>query len=124
MAKILVIDDDVIIRSFLHEFLREEGHEVFEAGDGNQGIVIYRAERPDLIITNMIMPVKKGLEMILELRRCYRNLKIIAISGGDRRRTGCYLQAAEIFGAQRTMAKPFAFTALLEMVGEVLRETC
>jgi CheY-like chemotaxis protein len=124
MAKILVIDDDILIRSFLHEYLREEGHEVFEAGDGNQGIAVYRAERPDLIITDMIMPVKKGLEMILELQRYYRDLKIIAISGGDRRRTGCYLQAAEIFGAQRTLAKPFAFTTLLELVGEVLQETC
>ncbi|MDY6987588.1 MAG: response regulator [Thermodesulfobacteriota bacterium] len=119
-ARILVVDDDVQIREMLRQLLERAGYEVAEAPDGRQGIRLYRQEPADLVITDIIMPEKEGLETIRELRRDFPDVKILAISGGGRVLADEYLRLAKQFGAERTLAKPFDQKELLEAVHELV----
>ena len=83
MARILIIDDDSLVRDALVLMLEHEGHEVMEAANGREAIRIIREWQPDLVITDIIMPETDGFETIRELRNTAAELKIIAISGGD-----------------------------------------
>ena len=120
MAYILVIDDDDQIRALLQQVLERAGHKVVSAADGNQGIKLFRAQAADLIITDIIMPEKEGLETIMELRRDFPEVRIIAISGGGRMKPDEYLHLAERCGAHRTLTKPFWREELLAAVRECL----
>jgi DNA-binding response OmpR family regulator len=100
--------------------LGDAGYEVTEAGDGSEGIKLYREVRPDLVITDLVMPEKEGIETIVELRRDFPEVKIIAISGGNNNRSGSYLSMAEKLGAERTIGKPFKIPELLGAVRAVL----
>ena len=118
--KILLVDDDEHFRAMLSEALSGEGYLVREAHDGSQAIKIYESEPTDLVITDLVMPEKEGLEMIAILRRISRDVKIIAISGGGRGRSQDYLKIAKVLGAQRVLAKPFSHSEILEAISEVL----
>jgi DNA-binding NtrC family response regulator len=120
MARILIIDDDVHILRMLRQTLERKGYEVIEASNGKEGIRLYREEPADLIITDLIMPEKEGIETIKELRRDFPQLKIIAISGGGRIGAEAYLPMAKKLGAMRTFIKPIAREELLEAVRELL----
>jgi CheY-like chemotaxis protein len=120
VAKILLIDDDAPLRAMLRKTLEQAGYEVHEAADGAEGLAHYREEPSDLILTDLIMPEKEGLETILELRRINRGIKIIAMSGGNRMNPKTNLVIAEKFGALRTLAKPFSQRELLDTISEVL----
>jgi DNA-binding response OmpR family regulator len=123
MASVVVIDDDERIRRFLQRLLEHAGHRVVTAGNGDEGIELYRRERADLVITDILMPVKDGISTIHELRRAFPEVKIIAMSGGGTYSTpGHYLELAGKMGAQRTLTKPFDAKALLESVGELLTD--
>jgi len=118
MAQILVVDDDELIRSLAAETLRQDGHIVTEAADGQEGLDQFRARRADLVLTDLVMPVKEGIEMIMELRREYPHTKIIAMSGVIHCQN--YLQIAEKLGALRSLGKPFTRDGLLSAVDEAL----
>ena len=120
MAHILLIDDDDQIRAMLQQMLEREGHKVVSAADGKQGIKLFREQAADLIITDIIMPEKEGLETIMELRRDFPEVRIIAISGGGRMKPEEYLHLAERCGACRTLTKPFRRNELLDAVRESL----
>ena len=120
MAKILIIDDEPQVRAMLRQMLEREKFEVMDASDGKEGIRLYRENPADLIITDIIMPEKEGLETIIELKKDYPDVKIIAISGGRRIEPGEYLQLAEILGAIKTFKKPVKRDELLEAVREIL----
>jgi CheY-like chemotaxis protein len=120
MGRILVIDDDNEVRELICTLLRRQGHDVTEAADGKEGIHSYRNNPVDLIITDLFMPVKEGLETIVDLRREFPELKIIAISGGNREGPGNYLKTAELCGASRIFQKPFDNAQLLAAVDELL----
>lgn len=120
MARILIIDDEDELRSMLRRMLEQAGHEVTEAVNGAEGIELYERDRPDLIITDIIMPEKEGVETIIALRRADPNLPIIAISGGGRLEATDFLTMARKLGARRTLAKPFRRDQLLEAVDECL----
>ena len=122
MAKILVIDDDEQVLDMLYESLTREGFDVLKASNGEQGLRIYRQEPVDLIITDIIMPEKEGIETIIELRQDFPDVKIIAMSGGGRIGTKDYLHLAKIFGVQRTFTKPVAREQLLDAIKELLKE--
>src|SRR2546429_9668968 len=83
MARILFIDDDVQTLDLFGQILEGAGHEVIMARDGVTGIALYRKNPTDLIITDIMMPVKNGMEVINELKRDFSQAKIIAISGLD-----------------------------------------
>ena len=120
MARILVIDDEELVRFTVKQALEKAGHEVVEAADGNDGIEIYRQSPVDLIITDIIMPQKEGVETIVELRREDPDVKIIAIFGGGRTGNTDYLEMAKKFGARRVLRKPFGRQELLAAVQETL----
>ena len=123
MALILIIDDDNQFRAILREMLERAGYEVVEASDGEEGIKLYREKVTDLIITDLIMPEKEGIETIVELRRDFPDVKIIAISGGGLLDPEQYLSIAKRFGAQYTFAKPVEREELLKAVSELLKQT-
>ena len=84
MARILIIDDEPNMRSMLRRMLHKAGHQVSEAGDGAEGIDSYERDPPDLVITDILMPKKEGIETIIALHRADPDLPVIAISGGGR----------------------------------------
>ena len=120
MAKILVIEDDEIVRGVIRRVLQSKGFDVLEASDGKQGVDVFREESADLVITDIVMPNKEGLETIRDLRRLDPQVKIIAISGGGRNTPDDYLDVAEKFGALRTFEKPFEWDDLIQAMTELL----
>jgi len=120
MAKILVIDDDLQVRHLMVLALNNAGHQTFSAENGAEGIKAYRANPADLVITDLIMPEKEGIETIIELRREFPAVKIIAISGGGRQSGRDFLPVARKLGAQRTLQKPFTIDELYDCVAGVL----
>jgi CheY-like chemotaxis protein len=120
MAKILVIDDDVSFRDNLRDLLESEGYSVIEASDGEEGVEKYRDQHPDLVIMDIIMPRKDGVEAILDLKIDFPNTRIIAISGGGRMGPSTYLELAEGFGADKIFKKPVGRDELLNAIKELL----
>jgi DNA-binding response OmpR family regulator len=107
MAKILVIDDDAMVRHTISKILRHGGHEVVMAEDGVRGMAAFRKEHPDLVITDIIMPEQEGIQTITQIRREARDTKIIAISGGGRVGNADFLAMARKLGANDILSKPF-----------------
>jgi CheY-like chemotaxis protein len=120
MATILVIDDELVDRTLVVELLRAEGHEVIEAKDGVEGMALMTETVMDLLITDIMMPEKDGLQTIMEIKKISPNLKIIAISGGGFYGNTSSLEMAGIFGANCTLTKPISREKLIDSVNEVL----
>ncbi len=120
MTRVLVIDDDDQVRETLKEVLKRAGYEVKGARDGMEGMRLFRNEGADLVIADIIMPEKDGLETIRELREGFPEAKILAISGGGDVDPRFYLHCARELGALRTLAKPFGRKELLDTVDEML----
>lgn len=118
MARILVIEDDPEVRELLEETLRRAGHEVLSAANGKDAIPLFRANPVEVIIADMLMPEKDGLETIAELRSISPNVKIIAISGA--RPELMVLSMAEKLGAVKTLAKPFRPDEVIDVVEKLL----
>jgi DNA-binding response OmpR family regulator len=121
MARILIIDDNTQLREMLKLMLSHAGHEVQEAGDGESGQNLYRTKPADLVIIDILMPEKGGLQTIVELKREFPNAKVIGISGGFQKKTDEDQSLAELLGVEGTLSKPFAADELLKMVGDILK---
>ena len=121
MAMILLIEDESQTRKMLRQMLEGDGYEVIEAPEGEIGIELYKEKQADLVITDIIMPGKEGMETIRELKRDFPDVKIIAISGGGRIDPADYLHMAKKFGAMRTLKKPFKREDLLAAVRDLLQ---
>lgn len=119
MARILLIDDDDMVRKTFRMILEDAGHTVQDAPDGHQGAQRFRAERPDLVITDIFMPEQEGIETILQLRQADASLPIIAITGGSFAARD--LDRAARLGATKTLAKPITPKALLAAVAACLQ---
>lgn len=120
MARILIIDDDNLVRRMLRQVLEATGYEVVEAEDGTKGLEMNRERQSDLIITDIIMPEKEGIETIGDLKREFPDVPIIAMSGGGRIGPDAYLKMAKDFGAMRTIVKPINKSELLEAAKQLL----
>ena len=120
MSKILVIDDDEILNGMLVQLLSQAGYEAEGALDGKLGIRLLEAKPFDLIVTDIVMPEKEGLETILDIRKLRKNIPIIAISGGGRLGPDHYLGVALAFGADYAFQKPFDTEPFLGAVRECL----
>ncbi|MCB5253039.1 MAG: response regulator [Candidatus Cloacimonadaceae bacterium] len=120
MAKVLVIEDEDSFRNVLVKMLSKAGFEVRQAGDGNQALEICAKFMPDLVLTDIIMPDKEGLETIQELLEINPSLKIVAMSGGGRYGPNSYLPLAEKLGARATLQKPFMREDLINTINSVL----
>jgi CheY-like chemotaxis protein len=119
MAKILVIDDDALMRRLVGRILVGGGHDVIEAMDGRDGMVLFRTNRPDIVVTDLVMPQQDGIETIIKLRREDPAILILAISGGLRGSPVC-LDAAQKLGADATLMKPFLADDLLGEIDKLL----
>lgn len=120
MARILVVDDEDLVRLTLRQMLEAAGHVVFEAANGRQGVALQAEQPVDLVLTDIIMPEQEGIETIVQLRRKNPKLKIIAISGGGRMKNMDFLKIAANVGADATLAKPFSTKELTEAVNRCL----
>ena len=120
MAKVLVIDDDPGFRRMIRMILSRMHHDVVEAQDGNEGLDLFKAERPDLVISDIVMPNKEGIQTILEIRALAPDARIIAMSGGGVSVGTGYLAAALKLGADLTLSKPFRPAELTAMVNQLL----
>jgi len=120
MARILIIDDEAALRDILARLLEREGHEVFTAGDGVDGLRLWREHGAAVVILDIHMPRSDGIETLVQLRALAPELPVIVISGGDQTRTLGLLSDARLLGATRTLAKPFSLSELTAAVNGVL----
>jgi CheY-like chemotaxis protein len=120
MTKILVIDDDVIVRKTIIRLLEDGGYKVLSAEDGLRGMAMFRSERPDLVITDIIMPEQEGIQTIPEMRKAKPDATIIAISGSGSIGNIDFLRIAQHLGASDAVAKPFDPDDLLKRVRHCL----
>ena len=122
MRKVLIIDDEPYILLMLKKMLEKAGYEVDLASNGKEGLDLFGKNAADLVITDIIMPDKEGLEIILEMKKQRPDLKIIAISGGGRISPESYLECAAHFGASRVFQKPFKQKELVSAVNELIEK--
>lgn len=120
MASILVIDDDNLMRDMLIRMVALQGHDVKGAEDGWIAEKLLRDSAFDLVITDIIMPEKEGLETIMYIHKQYPTTPIIAISGGERIEPESYLQLAKTLGAHYTFSKPFNRHDFIEAINYCL----
>ena len=119
MARLLVIDDDPHLLNLLEGTLTAAGHEVRCAGNGKEGLALFVKQPADLVITDLLMPEKDGLEIIQELLARDANLKIIAMTGSPTEWN--LVTIAETIGAQKTLLKPFTQDEVTEAVATLLQ---
>lgn len=116
MTRILVIDDNPLVRATLRSILDAAGYEVVLASDGQAGLAEFRRQPSDLVITDIVMPEIEGIETIRQLRGLAPKLPILAISGGGRGISLDYLRMAQQLGATDVLSKPFEPDELLSTV--------
>jgi CheY-like chemotaxis protein len=117
---ILIIDDDEQIRAFLRKVLEAAGYMVTEARNGQEGLRQFRLTPTALVITDLFMPDRDGLEVTMALHRESPTVKIIVLTGGSGQRD--FLDVAKLLGAHRTMKKPITIAELLQAVQEELQD--
>jgi DNA-binding NtrC family response regulator len=115
-ARILVVDDEEQVRGAMVRLLQRLGHEAAGAEDGEAALRHVRAHSTDLVITDMQMPGKSGLELLLELRALDPRLPVIAMSGGDSSKQLDLLGSAGLLGAVAVMLKPYTVDELVMAV--------
>jgi two-component system, chemotaxis family, chemotaxis protein CheY len=121
MPSVLVVDDQDQVRQLIRETLEQAGYEVEEASNGKEGVERYRAQLPDLVIMDLLMPDQDGLEAIMTLRREFPDTRVIAMTGAsDTIGVLDLLDVAKMFGARRTLHKPFELHVLLDAVAAEL----
>ena len=116
MARILLIEDNDALRALLRENLELAGHTVIEARDGQEGLDLFRRTGADLVVTDILMPEKEGLAVLMELRTAHPPVHVIAISGGGQD----YLATAKLLGAAKVLLKPFPPAVLIAAITELL----
>lgn len=122
MATVLIIDDDELMRTFLVESFEDKGYDVRQAKNGQLGLDSYIQEPTDLVITDLFMPEKDGVEVVRSLIKHDPEVKIIAMSGGDSvagRKD--VLEVLGDFGVRKTFSKPFKIVEVLEAADELIR---
>jgi CheY-like chemotaxis protein len=120
MASILVVEDEELVRITLEHVLTHEKHDVATASNGVEALHLAKQRTFDLVITDLVMPEKEGIETIIDLRRDNPDLKIIAISGVGRSNVASYLDLAKQLGADATITKPFGVDTLLKVLHQLL----
>lgn len=113
--KVLIVEDEPELLAIMAGAFRKGGIEVFTAGNGELGLELYRAVRPDLVITDIVMPAKEGVSLIIDIKKSPFQAPIIAISGGGARASRDYLRWAKELGAALVLQKPFRMSILLMM---------
>jgi YesN/AraC family two-component response regulator len=113
MKQILLVDDEKTLLDGISEFLKLKGFAVATASNGAEAVALFKSDlKVDLLITDIIMPEKDGIELILYTKSKVPGCKIIAVSGGGRISPEDYLLMAKGFKVNDTIQKPFAFSEL------------
>ena len=120
MAIILIVDDDPTVRLIAGELLRSDDHAIVEAEDGDEALRIVESMAVDLVVLDMLMPNKDGLETIIELRKRKPGIRILAISSGGRMEPGPLLRTAMVFGADECLDKPLRLETFARVVDSLL----
>lgn len=120
MTRILIIEDDDAVADTLRQMLELDGFEVIVATNGAEGEKMFKKNSVDLIITDLLMPEKEGIETIKDIREISPDVKIIAMSGSAGMFTGEYLRAAKALGANSTLSKPISRGDLLQSVNKMI----
>lgn len=120
MARILIIEDNGPLREMLKNALGPEGHSIFEAANGGEGISLFERQEFDLVITDIIMPGRWGIETIVKLKQTRPKAKILAISGAGRGRSDELLKTAWNVGADAALSKPFTMKELRATIASLL----
>ena len=120
MARILVIDDQEPIRRIVRRALEHNGHEVYDASDGEIGMEILESQSFDLVVTDIFMPGQDGIVTLRQIRKRFPALKVIVISGGDSSGLMDLRQDAELLGAVSTLQKPFNAREIMDKVRDAL----
>ena len=121
MPSVLIVDDDDQVRTVLRKALAGMGYDALESADGQDAVRRCREHCPDVLVVDLIMPGKEGLETIQEIRQFRPDAKIVAISGGGMANPATYLHVAERLGADRILSKPFDPSELLEVLEDLLK---
>jgi two-component system, chemotaxis family, chemotaxis protein CheY len=119
-ACLLVIEDDAQERKLFRRKFADTAYEIIEASNGKEGLAVYRDRKPDLVVTDLIMPEMEGIETIMNLKRVNPAVKIIAVSGGGGSSKEDNLEVARYLGARYTFTKPIDWPALKKTVQEML----
>ena len=119
MKKILVIDDENDLREILRRFLTKAGFDVRTAANGEEGLQKFQMDPANLVITDLLMPDKEGIETIVELKQGYPDVKIIVMTGGGIGKAKDYLEIASALGVEHAITKPFSLGDLLQKVKEI-----
>jgi CheY-like chemotaxis protein len=119
-CSILVVDDEPGIRELLSLMLEAAGHNVVAAEDGIQAPKVLAAQPIQVVITDLLMPERDGLEFIAEIRKKFPGVKIIAMSGGGHIARDSYLRIAKSFGAHVLLEKPFSQSGVLGAIESVM----
>jgi len=121
MKKILVVDDEVSIREMVKVMLESNDFLIELAGSGVQALKVLSENDIDLVVTDIVMPQENGIDLIMDMRKSYANIPIIAISGGGGIEGRFnYLEIAKLVGANQILEKPFKAEALRKVVSELL----
>jgi len=121
MSTVLVIDDDPGMREMMRSMLESAKYQVILATSGVSALPLFREQRPQLVITDILMPDKDGIETVREIRKIDPDAKIIAVSGGGRAKYTNFLHIAQEFGASEVLEKPFRREELLAAVGRTIK---
>ncbi len=116
MARVLVVDDEELMREAVRLALERDGHDVLEAENGEIGLQLFEKHRPDVLVTDLIMPHSEGIETIRVLRRRHPEAKIVALSGRGGISLNANLERARQVGANATLLKPCDFDELRETI--------
>lgn len=117
MNRILVVDDNVMIRKVIKNIFKEENYDIEEAENGEEGLDLIKKKKFDLVITDIIMPKMEGLELIMHIKRDFPDIKIIAISEGK----PYYLYMAKKLGTEKVFTKPLDLHDFLDAVKKIIQ---
>lgn len=122
MSKILIIDNDPLVCETLKFAAESAGHTVVLARNGHEGLQAFAASPPDLVVTDILMPEKEGMETIVDLRRSNPDVPILAISGAAPTGNISFLKIAQKLGANRTLSKPFAMEDFVAAIAALTKK--
>lgn len=120
MSKVLIIDNDPLVCDTLKVAAESAGHTVAVAHNGHEGLDAFQAFQPDVVVTDILMPEKEGMETIVDLRRQNPAVPILAISGAAPAGNISFLKMAQKLGANRTLSKPFPMTDFIAAIGALV----
>jgi CheY-like chemotaxis protein len=119
VARVLILEDNDDFRSLLQSKLESEGFEVAAVPDGTRALELMARQPPDVVLTDLFMPDKDGIETILEIRARYPRARIIAMSGWQSRAKSDYLTVAREIGAVQTFRKPFELQEMVQALRQL-----